>query len=372
MSVNACFPGHRRCDHDCRRMPQMGCMLPEKVFYLQKNNEWECKMTKFRTDRRDILAGMAAAMLIPTGAMAQTVREIKDMKPGEFTWHPEASPSGVVAIIVSLPEQRVHVYRNGIRIGVSTCSTGKKGHETPTGVFTILQKDKHHHSSKYNNAPMPNMNRLTWSGVAMHAGHLPGYPASHGCIRLPLKFSAKLFEVTHVGTPVIVAGAASDPWRLKHPGLLLTGDADEKMDAASEALKGRARKAYEPNEEKPAVSVMVSAADKKAYLFEGGAQIAEAPLEVRGDGPLGEHVLMFDEKDGKMSWVGITEYPDPTRPKAPETAIIDRLEVPEDFRQQIIDLLEPGLTLIVTDQPATSDSRSDPGFVIMTTEEAKS
>ncbi len=74
-------------------------------------------------------------------------------------------------------------YRNGVRIAVSTCSTGKKGHETPTGVFTILEKDKDHHSSTYNNAPMPNMNRLTWSGVALHAGNLPGYPASHGCVR---------------------------------------------------------------------------------------------------------------------------------------------------------------------------------------------
>ena len=86
-------------------------------------------------------------------------------------------------------------------------SSGKPGHETPTGVFVILQKDKHHHSSTYNNAPMPNTERLTWGGIALHAGGLPGYPSSHGCVHLPLDFSAKLFEITHLATPVIIAGA---------------------------------------------------------------------------------------------------------------------------------------------------------------------
>jgi lipoprotein-anchoring transpeptidase ErfK/SrfK len=120
-----------------------------------------------------------------------------------------------VAVIVSLSEQRVHVYRNGIRIAVSTCSTGKPGHETPVGVFTVLQKDRHHHSNLYNNAPMPNMQRLTWGGIALHAGHLPGYPASHGCVRLPMEFSRLLFNTTSMGgrvhivadTPPSAAGA---------------------------------------------------------------------------------------------------------------------------------------------------------------------
>jgi lipoprotein-anchoring transpeptidase ErfK/SrfK len=97
-----------------------------------------------------------------------------------------------VAVIVSLPDQLVHVYRNGVRIAVSTCSTGKPGHATPTGVFMVLEKDKHHHSSTYNNAPMPNMSCLTWDGIALHAGQLPGCPASHGCVCLPLASSEKL------------------------------------------------------------------------------------------------------------------------------------------------------------------------------------
>lgn len=143
-----------------------------------------------------VFAGIAADVLA-----LEVIKEIKDLKPGEYTWHPDRQPTGPVAVVVSLPEQLVHVYRNGIRIAVSTCSSGKPGHETPTGVFVVLQKDKHHRSSTYNNAPMPNMNRLTWSGVALHAGNLPGYPASHGCVRLPLDFSEKLFQITHLGTP---------------------------------------------------------------------------------------------------------------------------------------------------------------------------
>ena len=82
-----------------------------------------------------------------TSRAEPAVKKAKDLKPGEFTWHPERSPLGHVAIVVSIPDQRVHVYRNGIRIGVSTCSTGKPGHATPTGVFMILEKDKNHHLS---------------------------------------------------------------------------------------------------------------------------------------------------------------------------------------------------------------------------------
>lgn len=117
-----------------------------------------------RFSRREVLVygtAMAGAAILGEAAAQQVVKEVHQLKPGEFTWHPERSPKGSVAIVVSLPDQLVHVYRNGVRIAVSTCSTGRKGHRTPTGVFTILQKDRHHRSSTYNNAPMPNMNRLT-------------------------------------------------------------------------------------------------------------------------------------------------------------------------------------------------------------------
>ena len=107
-----------------------------------------------------------------------------DLKPGEYVWHPQVSPAVPVVIIVSLPDQVMYVSRNGVRIGRSTVSTGAKGHRTPTGVFTVLQKKVQHESNIYRGAKMPHMQRLTWSGIAMHAGQFPGYPASHRCVRL--------------------------------------------------------------------------------------------------------------------------------------------------------------------------------------------
>src|ERR1700760_1330187 len=148
--------------------------------------------------RREAMLGVASS-LFPgpaRSAPAAGVAAIKALRPGEFIWRPEISPRGPLVVVVSLPEQLVHVYRNGVTIGVSTCSTGKPGNPTPTGVFTILQKRQEHYSSTYNNAPMPNMQRLTWKGIALHAGNLPGYPASHGCIRLPVEFSRLLFSTT--------------------------------------------------------------------------------------------------------------------------------------------------------------------------------
>jgi hypothetical protein len=123
-------------------------------------------------------------------------------------------------LVVSLDEQRAYVYRNGIAIGLTTISSGKAGHETPTGVFTILQKDKDHKSNLYNSAPMPYMQRLTWDGIALHGGSLPGHPASHGCVRLPQAFAQKLFSETQRGDTVVVADAKSSPMTLAYPSVL--------------------------------------------------------------------------------------------------------------------------------------------------------
>lgn len=111
--------------------------------------------------------------------------------------------SGVV-ITISLPSQTMHVFRDGVLWGSSPVSTGKSGKRTPTGTFAILQKKRFHRSNLYSNAPMPFMQRLTWSGIAIHAGHLPGYPASHGCIRLPAAFAGKLFELTQMASTAVV------------------------------------------------------------------------------------------------------------------------------------------------------------------------
>jgi hypothetical protein len=114
-------------------------------------------------------------------------------------------PTGPVLAVISIARQRLHVHDGTGLVAQAPVSTGMAGHRTPTGVFSVLQKRRHHHSNIYSNAPMPYMQRLTWSGVALHAGVLPGYPASHGCIRLPYPFAAELWGMTKVGTRVVVA-----------------------------------------------------------------------------------------------------------------------------------------------------------------------
>ena len=131
-----------------------------------------------------------------------TVMGNEPLAPGKFVWDAKAATAGPVLVTVNLDEQMAYVYRNGQRIGRSTVSTGKKGHDTPVGVFSILQKNKDHYSRKYNNAPMPNMQRLTWDGIALHAGNLPGYPASHGCVRLPVDIAPLIYQKVKVGTSV--------------------------------------------------------------------------------------------------------------------------------------------------------------------------
>lgn len=149
-------------------------------------------------------AGFAPALASADLAQSEAADQLE---PGEFEWLPTATKvsDAEVMIIVSLRDQRAYVYRDGERIAISTVSTGKRGKETPTGVFEILQKKKVHHSNLYDDAPMPFMQRLTWDGVALHAGRIPGHPASHGCIRLPKQFAKELYEVTKHGQTVVVS-----------------------------------------------------------------------------------------------------------------------------------------------------------------------
>jgi len=123
---------------------------------------------------------------------------------------PPPPPDRGVRILVSLPLQKAWVFDDGKLIDTTPVSTGKRGHSTPAGTFPILQKRVHHRSNIYSNAPMPYMQRLTWTGIALHAGHLPGYPASHGCIRLPRAFAKKLYGLTDFGTKVTITREKPD------------------------------------------------------------------------------------------------------------------------------------------------------------------
>ena len=211
---------------------------------------------------------------VPYGVLA--------LKPGEYVWTPEAAPTGPVVVVVSLPQQRVHVYRNGARIGVSTISSGRRGYETPTGTFPIIERQTEHYSNKYDSAPMPFMLRLTMDGVAMHAGHLPGYPASHGCVRLPAAFAETLFGNVRRGTVVVVADAKTEPADVAAPGWVTpvapaTGVARDPVDDALPTLWAPERAPDGP------LTAVVSARDGRLVVLRNGIEIGHAPAEVVGE-----------------------------------------------------------------------------------------
>src|SRR5437588_8819541 len=158
-----------------------------------------------------------------------------------------AKPQGPLIIAVSIDQQKVRVYDANGLFAESPVSTGMKGHSTPMGVFSVIQKHKMHRSNIYSGAPMPYMQRITWSGVAMHAGVLPGYPASHGCIRMPMAFAVKMWNWTRMGARVIVSPGQMSPQNFSHPLLASmrvppqpAASLEPQTNAAEKADKGAA------------------------------------------------------------------------------------------------------------------------------------
>ncbi|MFY7835881.1 MAG: L,D-transpeptidase family protein [Novosphingobium sp.] len=158
--------------------------------------------------------------------------------------------SGVL-IVVSKASQQMHVFKDGQLWASSPVSTGKRGHSTPAGVFPILQKKVYHRSNLYSNAPMPYMQRLTWGGIAIHAGRLPGYPASHGCIRLPYAFAKSLYALTRAASTTVVV--TNEPAR-------------SNADAMTLALNTQAPRAVVPQPSQTAVAVVPDAQPTGAAL----------------------------------------------------------------------------------------------------------
>lgn len=152
-------------------------------------------------------AGTKMCGLVPAKGCDATASRILAMPPPPPPPPPivlvDIPPTRGVRMVVSIPQQRIYVFRNGELVTTSAVSTGKRGHGTPTGTFRILQKAVKHRSNLYSNAPMPYMQRLTHGGVALHAGHVPGYPASHGCIRLPMAMAKQLFKLTNFSTTAV-------------------------------------------------------------------------------------------------------------------------------------------------------------------------
>ena len=287
------------------------------------------------------------------------------LQPGQFIWKGDAIPEGPILVVVSLPEQRAYVYRNGIRIGVSTASTGKSGHTTPTGVFTVLQKDRSHHSKTYNNAPMPYTERLTWDGVALHAGALPGYPSSHGCVHLPSEFARLLYEVSPMGMTVVIANEHSMPDEITHPAAIAPVDPTKGSRLKIPRLSAKEEFRWQPQKSPSGpLSIVMSGKDKRVLVLRNGIEIGRTKFAIRqGNRALGTHAFIMQTgwSEGSSGlyknapahrWlaVGIPGHAgEDRRPLNP--AEIERISLPPRFAKAVYDILEPGTTLLTTDAP---------------------
>jgi lipoprotein-anchoring transpeptidase ErfK/SrfK len=182
------------------------------------------------------VAGAALFAASPAAAAdaVVTVEAAAALSPNQFLWADSLSPAPVT-ILVSIADQRAYVYRGEELVGATSVSTGKDEKATPTGTYTILQKKEAHRSNLYDSAPMPYMQRLTWDGIAIHAGRNPGFPASHGCIRVPAAFAKKLFAATSLGTTVTVVDESVDP-SLPPPPSFESIDMGEVADANAAQL----------------------------------------------------------------------------------------------------------------------------------------
>jgi hypothetical protein len=289
---------------------------------------------------------------------------ISQLKKGQFLWMGEAVTTGPLVVVVSITEQRAYVYRNGILIGATTVSTGRPGYPTPTGVFTVLQKQKEHRSTLYEDAPMPYMERLTWDGVALHAGGLPGYPESHGCVHLPSEFARHLFEISPSGMTVVIGAAASAPEMVAHPGYLAPVQASGGRPITDTPFAPTEDERWDPDlSTSGPISILLSQGSGLVVVYRNGIEIGRAKLEVTGDAPLVDHALVLAE--------GASSVPDPYVPDPAkyrwlrigvpghqgeqgtevDPAAVARIKIPADFAARVSRILTPGTTLFVTHEP---------------------
>jgi len=293
----------------------------------------------------------ATAQSLDSGSVMAAVEKLK---PGQYLWAPQLAPSGPMLLVVNRKTQRLVVYRNGLPIGISTVSTGKPGHRTPTGVFTILQKQVEHHSSLYDNAPMPYMERLTWDGVALHGGTLPGYAASHGCIRLPKAFAEKLYGETRLGMTVVVTDKPELPRLAPAPRLLGHGDAEPPRGAT----------AWDPARAPSGpVSIVVSGADAQIRVLRNGVVIGSAPatLAVPITRPAAYSLQSVDGEDRR--WMRLPLPGQDIDAPTPEEAR-QHVTVDQAFERPVLAAMTPGTTVLLTPDSMTALAASTPQPVI--------
>ena len=309
--------------------------------------------------RRAALGGITLLLARPVRRHVPILPEPGLLPPDGFSWQPETAPQGPVLVLVSIVEQVARVYRNGVEIGIARVSTGRPGYPTPTGVFTILQKARVHHSSTYDEASMPYTERLTWDGVALHAGGVPGYPSSHGCVHLPLEFADLLYGVTEVGTTVVIADAHRVPGR---PRPSWPGGADGRACRLARATSGRrsvAARAAQPagQRRRPALLRLSQwrrdRPGDRQLRAAGRAGAACGLSDARSAGRRGQAGL-----DGGRAVRGCGGSDALGRARPAHAAAAVR-------RGAARRVLVPGTSLYCALGSATSDSRTGPGFTVV-------
>ena len=338
-----------------------------------------------RIARIAILIGGAILPLLSIAPAAASMESVlgaaEALKPGEYLWAPEIAPHGPLLLVVSTATQRATLYRNGIPIAITTVSTGRPGHRTPTGVFTILQRKVEHYSNIYDNAPMPYMQRLTWDGIALHGGHLPGYPASHGCVRLPQAFAEKLFGITRFGDSVVVANAKASPASLVHPAVLAPVTAGGQ--AAHPALSAYEVYWNEAASPEGPVSILVSLYDQRVSVLRNGVLIGAAPLQMVRDFALNGTVLLvmttemedipslLDPQQKEHRWVAHRVLGEAGAPMPPLRSLGDAFWIPQDFARRLYGVLTPGTTVLLSDLPGVRATPDDqPSVPVLESDEA--
>jgi len=302
-----------------------------------------------------LMAAPTDAQGAKASAELRLAKQAEQLKPGEWVWAPEIARSGPVLVYVDLSRQRATVYRNGVRIGVSTISSGKDGYETPTGVFTILEKDKDHRSRTYDDAPMPFQQRLTWKGVALHAGNLPGFPASHGCVRLPMEFARKLFEVTPMGGTVVIAGGHEDPVKRPAAGVLAPAMAGISAPPATPLSKEGTFTWNPAASASGPVSVIISTGDQQVVVLRNGIEIGRAHARVAQQSTQSQVLTLAGGKAPQWIQVGVSDLTGESA-EIISTERVEQMHLPDAFVAGLRSVLVPGTTVLVTQ--ATVDPAS--------------
>jgi hypothetical protein len=333
-----------------------------------------------------------------------------------------AREKGPLQIIISIADQRISVYDGGTLIADSSVSTGVPDHPTPSGVFSVIGKQLWHRSNLYSDAPMPYMQRITWSGIALHAGDLPGYPASHGCIRLKRDFAIRLWHLTKRGTRVIIAPDDVRPIEIADPRLPQfkpkAADAPPKTAAVvldSAMTDATAVPVSTPADDPPPaiadipgsapprvaarkpvpISILVSRKSNQVFVRQGGKHLFDAPITIQDAAEsLGTHVFTLAGSPGEgadFRWTVVSipegspravQSPTSRRQQSPvkkplertppdsssdkASAALGRIELPPDVIERIADLLAPGSSLIVTDQGISKETGNGTDFIVET------